>query len=115
MQQDKTEIFERKSPVRAVLALAVPTVFSQVITLIYNLADTFFVGHTGDPNQVAALTLVFPVYMLLTGIGNLFGIGANSRVSRCLGLGDREGAQEASRFAFWGGLGATGVLLILLG
>lgn len=115
MKQDKTEIFERKSPAKAVLALAVPTVMSQIITLIYNLADTFFVGHTGDPNQVAALTLVFPVYMLLTGIGNLFGIGANSRISRCLGLGDREGAKEASRFAFWGGLLATGLLLVLLG
>lgn len=115
MKQDKTEIFERKPPAKAVAALAIPTVFSQIITLIYNLADTFFVGHTGDPNQVAALTLVFPIYMFLTGIGNLFGIGANSRISRCLGVGDREGAKEACRFSFWGGLLTTGVLLLLLG
>lgn len=112
---DKTEIFERKSVPAAVAALAVPTIFSQIITLIYNLADTFFVGHTGDPAQVAALSLVFPVYMALTGIGNLFGIGANSRISRCLGVGDRDGARNTSAFAFWGGLAVTAVLLLGLG
>lgn len=113
--EDKTEIFERKSVPGAIASLAIPTILSQVITMIYNLADTFYVGHTGDPAQVAALTLVFPVYMLLTGIGNLFGIGANSRISRCLGVGDREGAQKTSAFSFWAGLGATAFLLLVLG
>ena len=100
---------------RAIAALAIPTIMSQVITLIYNLADTFFVGHTGDPAQVAALTLVFPIYMILTGIGNLFGIGANSKISRCLGVGDREGARRTCSFTLWGGLGVTVVLLVALG
>ena len=112
---DKSEIFEKKSVPGAIAALAIPTILSQIITMIYNLADTFFVGHTGDPAQVAALTLVFPVYMLLTGIGNLFGIGANSRIARCLGAGDPEGARKTCGFAFWCGLGATAVLLLLLG
>lgn len=112
---DKAEIFEKKSVPGAIAALAIPTILSQIITMIYNLADTFFVGHTGDPAQVAALTLVFPVYMLLTGIGNLFGIGANSRIARCLGAGDPEGARKTCGFAFWCGLGATAVLLLGLG
>ena len=112
---DKTEIFESRSVPSAIAALAVPTILSQIITMIYNLADTFFVGHTGDSAQVAALTLVFPVYMLLTGIGNLFGIGANSRIARCLGVGDREGAKKTCGFAFWCGLGATAILLLVLG
>lgn len=113
--EDKTEIFERKSVPGAIASLAIPTILSQVITMIYNLADTFYVGHTGDPAQVAALTLVFPVYMLLTGIGNLFGIGANSRISRCLGVEDRDGARKTSAFSFWAGLAATAVLLLVLG
>ncbi len=112
---DKTEIFARRSVPAAVATLAVPTIFSQIITLIYNLADTFFVGHTGDPAQVAALTLVFPIYMVLTGIGNLFGIGANSRISRCLGLQDREGAKAVCVFSMWGGLAVTLVMLLGLG
>ena len=111
----KTEIFESRPVPAAIAALAIPTILSQIITMIYNLADTFFVGHTGDPAQVAALTLVFPVYMLLTGVGNLFGIGANSKISRCLGLGDREGASRTCVFAFWGGLAATVLILLVLG
>ena len=111
---DKTEIFETRSVPGAIAALTIPTILSQIITMVYNLADTFFVGHTGDPYQVAALALVFPVYMLLTGLGNLFGIGANSKISRCLGAGDREGARKTSVFALWGGLAATVVVLLLL-
>lgn len=112
---DKTEIFEKKSVPGAIAALAIPTILSQVITMIYNLADTFFVGHTGEPAQVAALTLVFPVYMLLTGVGNLFGIGANSRISRCLGVGDHEGAKQTCAFSFWSGIGVTAIMLLILG
>ena len=110
----KTEIFEQKPVPAAIASLAVPTILSQIITMIYNLADTFFVGHTGDPYQVAALSLVFPVYMLLTGIGNLFGIGANSRISRCLGVHDREGARRTCVFSLWAGLAATALVLLLL-
>lgn len=112
---DKTEIFEHKPVPMAIASLAVPTILSQVITMIYNLADTFFVGHTGDPAQVAALTLVFPLFMLLTGIGNLFGIGANSRISRCLGVGDRQGVKSTCAFAFYSSMTVTAVVLIILG
>ncbi len=113
--QDKTDIFENKPVALAVASMTIPTVLSQVITLIYNLADTFFVGHTGDPYQVAALTLAFPLYMVLTGIGNLFGIGANSRISRSLGEGDRKKARQTSAFAIWGGLVVAAVLMLILG
>ena len=113
-QTDRTEIFASYPVPRAIAALAIPTILSQVITLIYNLADTFFVGHTGDPAQVAALTLVFSIYMFLTGIGNLFGIGANSKISRCLGVGDRAGARRTCSFTFWGGLTITALLSLIL-
>lgn len=112
---DKKEIFEQKPVPQAIAALAIPTILSQVITMIYNLADTFYVGHTGDPAQVAALTLVFPVYMLLTGIGNLFGIGANSRISRCLGVGDEEGVKRTCAFAFYSSMAVTAAVLVILG
>ena len=112
-QTDRTEIFATMPVPRAIASLAIPTIMSQVITLIYNLADTFFVGHTGDPAQVAALTLVFPIFMLLTGIGNLFGIGANSKISRCLGVGDHEGAKRTCSFSFWGGIAVTVVLVVI--
>ena len=100
---------------RAVAKFAVPTILSQMVTLLYNLADTFFVGHTNDPAQVAALTLSFPLFMSLTMVGNLFGIGANSFISRSLGQGARETASKASTFAFYGAIGGVLVIIAVLG
>jgi len=87
---------------KAIVTLAVPTLLSQLITMIYNLADSFFVGRLGDPYQVAALSLVFPLFMITTMIANLFGIGANGVISRSLGAAEYEQAKAASAFAFFG-------------
>ncbi len=105
------DVFEGRSVPAAIAKFAIPTILSQLVTLLYNLADTFFVGHTNDPSQVAALTLSFPIFMTLTMVGNLFGIGANSYISRSLGQGEKENASKASTFAFYGAL--TGVLVII--
>ncbi len=110
MHQNK-DVFQGQSVPRTIARFAIPTILSQLVTLLYNLADTFFVGHTNDPSQVAALTLSFPLFMSLTMVGNLFGIGANSFISRSLGQGDRKRASTASTFAFYGAL--AGVLVII--
>ena len=99
---------------RAIAKFAIPTILSQLVTLIYNLADTFFVGHTNDPAQVAALTLSFPLFMMIIMVSNLFGIGANSFISRALGQGDRERASTASTFAFYGAIGGILALIAVL-
>lgn len=64
------ELFESVPVPQAVATLAIPTVISQVVTMIYNLADTFFVGQIGDPYMVAAVSLVSPWFNLLTALGN---------------------------------------------
>ena len=112
---ERKDVFEGLSAPRAIVKFAVPTILSQLVTLVYNLADTFFVGHTNDPAQVAALTLSFPLFMLLTMVGNLFGVGANSFISRSLGQGRRDRAEVASTFAFYGALAAVAVLMAVLG
>lgn len=99
---------------RTIMKYAVPTILSQLVVLLYNLADTFFVGHTNNPYQVAALTLSFPIFMSMTMIGNLFGIGANSLISRSLGKGDKAIAEKTSTFAFYGALALMTVWIILL-
>ena len=109
------DIFQGASVPRTIAKFAIPTVLSQLVTLIYNLADTFFVGRTNDPSQVAALTLSFPIFMMLTMVGNLFGIGANSYISRSLGQGDKKRAKKASTFAFYGALIVTLALGVILG
>lgn len=109
MDENKKLIFEETPVPKAVMALVVPTVISQLITVLYNMADTFFIGKTGDPNQVAAANLCMPMFLLLTGIANLFGIGGSSLISRCLGMDDREKAKQTSVFCVW-----TSVLVSLV-
>lgn len=113
MYQNK-DIFDGQSVPKTIAKFAIPTILSQLVTLLYNLADTFFVGHTNDPSQVAALTLSFPIFMSLTMVGNLFGIGANSFISRSLGQGERKKASLASTFAFYGAFGGVLVIIMIL-
>lgn len=102
MKQDNTELFEKRPVTKAIIALIIPTVISQIITVIYNMADTFFIGQLGDPAQVAGATLAMPPFVMLTGFANLFGIGGASLISRSLGVGNRELAKKCSAFCIYG-------------
>ena len=99
--EKQKELFESVPVSEAVLSLAIPTVISQLITVIYNMADTFFAGQLNDPAQVAAATLAMPVFMFLTAFANLFGIGGSSVISRYLGMNRKENARHASSFCVW--------------
>ena len=96
MKDNKTYIFETM-PVPAALAkMAVPTIMSQLITLIYNIADTWFIGQTDNPYMVAASSLVLTVFLMTSAVANLFGVGGGSLVVRLLGPKE---AEEAGRVA----------------
>lgn len=107
------ELFETLPVPKAVATLAVPTIISQVVTMIYNLADTFFVGQIGNPYMVAAVSLVSPWFNLLTALGNLFGLGGGSLISRMLGRQDHKDIKNVSAFSVWGGAAATFVFSFL--
>lgn len=102
MKQDNTELFEKRPVTKAIIALIIPTVISQIITVIYNMADTFFIGQLGDAAQVAGATLAMPPFVMLTGFANLFGIGGASLISRSLGVGNRDRAKKCSAFCIYG-------------
>ena len=72
------ELFENAPVPKAVAVMAVPTMISMLVVVIYNMADTFFIGQTGDPMQVAAVSLATPVFMVFMALGNLFGIGGTA-------------------------------------
>ena len=82
---ENRELFESLSVPRALATLAIPTIISQLITMIYNLADTYFIGMTGDPYKVAAASLAFVLFFMVNALSNLFGIGGGSLISRMLG------------------------------
>ena len=113
MKTDQTELFEHTPVRRAVLALILPTVISQIITVVYNMADTFFIGQMNDPDQVAAATLSLPLFFMLTGIANLFGIGGSSLISRSLGAGDRDKACQGAAFSIWAAAAYSAVIWLL--
>lgn len=84
--------------------MAVPTVISSLVLVIYNMADTFFIGQTHDPLQVAAVSLTNAVFVMYMAIAQLLGIGGSASISILLGKGEREKAKVASSFCFYGSL-----------
>ena len=117
MANNKSSLFTEVPVREAVLTLAVPTVISQLITVVYNMADTFFIGQLNDPLQVAAATIAMPCFMLLTAFANLFGLGGSSLISRCLGSDDKEKAKHTSAFCIWTGIAVAflyGIVILVL-
>ncbi len=112
MEVDK-DIFEKMPVPRAILKSAVPAIIGMVVVLIYNIADTYFVGQTGDPFQVAAVSLTMPVFLLFMATGNLLGVGGTSVISRALGAGNSDYARKVSSFCFYASL-ILGVIFSLI-
>lgn len=103
----KLDAFENLPIPRSLAYFIVPTVLSQIAALLLNLADSFFVGRTGDPYQVAAMGLTFPIYVTMTIIAAIMGVGGNASIAASLGLRDRERAKRVSVFCMYTGLGAV--------
>lgn len=99
--EEKIQLFERTAIPRAVAQLAIPTILSSLVMVLYNLADTYFVGMCNDPIQNAAVTLAAPVLLAFNAINNLFGVGSSSMMSRALGRRDYETVRRSSAFGFY--------------
>ena len=107
-------VFESAPIPVAVMTLAVPTIITQLINIIYNFADTWYVGRTGSAAMVAALSVSMPVFILMAAIANLFGIGGASVISRALGRKDFQYARKTFSFCFYGGLAASVLFALVI-
>lgn len=107
--EDNRKLFEETPVPKALASLAIPTIISQLIVMIYNLADTFFIGQTNDPYMVAATTMAYVLFFMLNALANLFGIGGGSLMSRLLGQNRPEDAKAVSSFSFYGTIIVTAV------
>ena len=109
------ELFERMPVPKALLKMAIPTIISQLVTLVYNIADTWFIGRTNDPYKIAAASLVLTVFLMTIAIANLFGVGGGSLAVRLMGGGEED---EARRVASWslvmGGISSLGFSVVCL-
>ncbi len=99
--ENKKYLFEQDPVPHALAVMAFPTVVSQLITLIYNLADTWFIGRTNNPYMVAACSLVLPAYMLTIIITNIFGTGGGTLLARLLGSSKETEASRVSAACIW--------------
>lgn len=106
-------LFDTKHLYRSYFQMAFPVVLGLVVTLVYNLADTFFIAQTNDTNLIAGVSLCTPVFTALMAFGNIYGQGGSSLVSRMLGQQDLHGVKRVSSFCFYIAL-ATGVVLALV-
>lgn len=98
---EEQSLFEQTPIPKAVMTLAIPTVLSSLVMMLYNLADTYFVGMLNDPIQNAAVTLAAPVLLAFNAVNNLFGVGSSSAMSRALGRKDYSAVIRSSAFGFY--------------
>ncbi|MBQ6113053.1 MAG: hypothetical protein IJL10_02200 [Synergistaceae bacterium] len=103
----------KQSITRQAIANIIPAIVVEIMLLIYNLADTFFIGQTDDPLQLAAVSLASPIFMVLIALGIIFMAGAMSFISRTLGARHKERADSIASFCVWGSV-MTGVLVAML-
>lgn len=100
--QKSMEVFSKAPVSKAVFKNALPAMAAMLMVLVYNLADTFFIGQTHDALQVAAVSLATPVFLMFMAVGTMFGIGGTSVISRALGEGRQEYAKKVCAFCMWG-------------
>ena len=99
--QKQLELFRSGKVSAAVLKNAIPAMIAMLMVLVYNLADTFFIGQTHDDLQVAAVAMCTPVFLVFMAVGTIFGLGGTSVISRALGGGRADYARKVSSFCMW--------------
>lgn len=112
-KETSMESFAQGSVPQMVLKNALPAMAAQLMVLVYNLADTFFIAQTHNDYMVAAVSLATPVFLIFMSLGTLFGIGGTSVISRALGAGKQDYARKVSAFCMWGCVIVGAILMIL--
>ncbi len=112
---DKRTLFAETPVPRALFTMAVPTIISQLINLIYNMVDAFFIGRTGNSYMMAATTITLTMVMMNVALSNLFGIGGGSLVARLMGADRPDQAKRVSAFSVYGAAAVALMYSLLVG
>ena len=92
---------------QSVAKMAIPSIISSLVTVVYNMADTFFVGQTGDPLQVAAVSLTNPIFILFMAFADMFGMGGSAAASIAMGENNKTRMKQVSSFITYASLGVS--------
>ncbi|MCR4757747.1 MAG: MATE family efflux transporter [Butyrivibrio sp.] len=109
----QNDLFEKEAIPKAYMKMALPVVMGMVVTLVYNLVDTYFIALTGNTNLIAGISLCAPLFTLLLAIGDIFGIGGSSVISRILGAHDTDDARKKSVLCFYSAI-ITGLVFTVI-
>lgn len=110
---NNNDLFEKVPISKAYFKLSLPVVLSMVISLVYNMVDTFFVAQTQNTNLVAGVSLCAPIFTLMIALGDIFSIGGSSVISRLFGQKQDEEGKNVSDFCFYGAI-VCGILVSLI-
>ena len=110
----KAELFESVPVPRALAAMGIPTIISQLINLIYNMVDAFFIGRTGNSYMMAATSLILTLTMMNVSFSNLFGVGGGSLLARLMGAKKDDEARNVSAFSVYGAAGLSLLVSLLI-
>ena len=111
----ENEIFEKMPVPKAYFKIALPVVIGMVVSLVYNLADTWFIAQTGKTELVAGVSLCAPIFTMMVAFSDIFGLGGSTLISRLLGKKEKEQVAKVSAFAIYGAIGfgiLTAVVLL---
>ena len=109
------DVFQNLPIPAALRVMILPAVISQLIVLIYNMADTFYVGQTGNPYMVAGTSLILPVFNITLCLAGLAGVGGGSLIARLLGRGEEDEARRVGTFSLYLGIAVAAAFALLMG
>lgn len=109
-----TSVYEEKNSSKAIMRVGLPAMLGQLTTLIYNIADTFFVSLTKEPATIAAVTLCAPILLIIMSIASIFGMGGSSVIARLLGEGKKEDSNATMYFCIYA-MAIAGMVTLVLG
>lgn len=109
----ENELFEHAPVPKAYFTMALPVVMGMVVNLVYNIVDTFFIARTQNAQLVAGVSLCAPIFTLMIALGDIFGLGGSSLISRLFGEKKDEEGKRASGFCFYAAI-LCGVLVTIL-
>ncbi|WP_334116489.1 MATE family efflux transporter [Ligilactobacillus sp.] len=112
--ENKMKLFESAPVWKAYFIISLPVVLSMVVTLVYNMVDTFFVAGTQNTSLVAGVSQCTPLFTLMLALGDIFGLGGSSVISRLFGQKDDGTARNVSGFCFYAAIACGLVVTVLM-
>ncbi|KAA1039550.1 MATE family efflux transporter [Macrococcus equipercicus] len=111
--EDKSLYYFEEAPItKSIMHFSLPMIIGTLLSVIYSILNIYFIGFLNDSHMISALTLTTPIFALFMGLGNLFGVGGGTYISRLMGEKNYTKSQQVSSIAFYGAL-LLGIVIII--